>query len=81
MSPEQLDAALHDIRWTPQTMADALGCDLSVVEAWLSGADTIPPKTKVWINFLAMVHREADRERPTTIRGKKLHPKAHRFDR
>jgi hypothetical protein len=75
MMPDELRNRLMDIRWTVETMADALGCDVEVVEAWLDGSDPIPPKTKVWINFLAMAHREADQGRPTTIRGKKLKPR------
>ena len=79
MKAGQLADCLRAVRWTPQTMADALGCDIAVVMAWLDGSDTIPPKAKVWINLLAMVHREADQERPTTIRGKRLRPREHRL--
>jgi hypothetical protein len=78
MTPERLDECLSIIRWSPVTMADALGCDLSAVQAWLDGTDPIPPKTKVWINMLALVHREADQGRPTTLRGKKLTPRPMR---
>jgi hypothetical protein len=76
MTPERLAECLRTIRWTPETIADALGCDTSIVRAWLDGTDKIPPETKVWINMLALVHREVDQGRPTTIRGRKLRPRA-----
>lgn len=78
MAPDELRNCLTTLRWTPATMADALGCDLSTVQEWLDGTDQIPPKTKVWINMLALVHREADQGRPTTLRGKKLTPRPMR---
>lgn len=78
MKPDEIQACLDTLRWSPQTLADALGCDLGLVQAWLDGADKIPPKTKVWLFVLSLSHTEADRERPKTIRGKKLIPRPAR---
>lgn len=77
MTPDEINACLNTLRWSPQTLADALGCDLATVEAWLDGSGKIPPKTKVWLYMLALTHREVDQGRPTTIRGKRLKPKQH----
>lgn len=79
MRPDELARCLITLRWSPETMADALGCGVDVVQDWLDGVEKIPPKTKVWVSFLALNHREADSERPTTIRGKKLTPRPFRL--
>lgn len=75
MTPEEVQGCLNTLRWSPQALADALGCDLNMVKAWLDGTDKIPPKTKVWLYVLALSHAEADKGRPRTIRGKRLKPR------
>jgi len=39
MTPAELDTALRDIRWTPDILARALECKVSLVQAWLDGND------------------------------------------
>lgn len=78
MRPDEIQSCLDALRWSPQTLADDLGCDLSAVEAWLDGSDKIPPKTKVWLYVLSLAHQAVNKEKPKTIRGKKLNPKPAR---
>lgn len=72
MTPDHLDAALHDIRWTPDILARALECDVSLVHAWLDGNAEIPMKTGVWLKVLAEAHRGMEEMKPKTVKGKKF---------
>ena len=71
MTPDQLDDALHDIRWTPDILARALGCDVSLIHAWLDGNAEIPMKTGAWLTVLAEAHRSMEHMKPTTVKGKR----------
>ncbi len=70
MTPEQLDAALQSIRWTPDILARALRCDVSLVHAWLDGNAEVPLKAGIWIRTLAEVHEAMEAERPKSLKGK-----------
>jgi len=72
MTPDQLDTALHDIRWTPDILARALECDVSLVHAWLDGNAEIPMKTGVWLKVLAEAHRGMEEMKPKTVKGKRF---------
>lgn len=70
MTPTRLVECLTKIRWTSLDLADALECDISLVEAWLEGLEHIPPKVAAWIDTLATVHAAADAEKPKAVKGK-----------
>lgn len=70
MTPDELETALSDIRWTPDTLAQALECHVSLIEAWLSGEAEIPMKAGVWIRVLADAHRTMDKTKPVSLKGK-----------
>lgn len=72
MTPAELDDALHIIRWTPDILACALECDVSLVHAWLDGNAEIPMKTGIWIKILAEAHQAFEETKPKTVRGKKF---------
>lgn len=72
MTPAELDDALHIIRWTPDILARALGCDVSLVHAWLDGNAEIPMKTGVWLTVLADAHRGMEELKPKTVKGRKF---------
>lgn len=44
MTPERLDECLSIIRWSPDTLARCFECDVSLIEAWLTGEIEIPSK-------------------------------------
>lgn len=69
MTPVELDHALHTIRWTPDILARALECDVSLVHAWLDGNAEIPIKTGIWIKIVAEHHRALEHEKPKTVKG------------
>lgn len=71
MTPAELDTALHDIRWTPDILARAFGCDVSLVHAWLDGNAEIPMKAGVWITVLAETHRGMENAKPKSLKGKR----------
>lgn len=72
MTPDELDAALHDIRWTPDILARALECDVSLIHAWLDGNAEPPMKTAIWIRQLAEYHQAFENLKPKTVKGKKF---------
>lgn len=71
MTSDQLAAALHDIRWTPDTLARALGCDVSLIHAWLDGNAEIPMKIGTWIKVVAEHHQAFEQTKPKTVKGKR----------
>jgi hypothetical protein len=72
MTPDRLEESLHIIRWTLDTLATSLDCDVSLIEAWLSGEAEIPAKTAAWIGMLASVHHSAESQKPDTHTGKRF---------
>lgn len=71
MTPERLDECLFVIRWSPDTLADCFGCDVSFVEAWLSGEAEIPPKAAAWIETVAAHMEVAETMKPKGLKGKR----------
>lgn len=72
MTPTRLVECLTVIRWTSLDLAEALECDVSLVEAWLEGLEDIPVKTAAWIETMAKVHAVAEAEKPRSLRGKRF---------
>ncbi|HTV69293.1 MAG TPA: hypothetical protein VMF90_12220 [Rhizobiaceae bacterium] len=72
MSPLELERSLDALRWTPDTLARALECHVSLVQAWLDGNLDIPLKAGVWIKTLAAYHEAAERLKPKGLKGKKF---------
>jgi hypothetical protein len=72
MTPTRLVQCLGTIRWTSLDLADALECDVSLVEAWLEDYEEIPARTAAWIETLATVHAAAEAEKPTSLKGKRF---------
>lgn len=70
MTPERLDECLSIIRWSPDTLARCFGCDVSLVDAWLSGEVEIPMKAGAWIKVLAESHEAAETLKPKSLKGK-----------
>jgi len=74
MTPAELSTCLRIIRWTPDTLADALECDISLILAWLEGVEPVPLKTKIWLKAMAQFHEEIEAERPKSLKGKRFMP-------
>lgn len=70
MTPTRLVECLSIVRWTSLDLADALECDVSLVEAWLEGVEEIPVKTAAWIETLATVHLAAERAVRELVAGR-----------
>ena len=72
MTPARLAECLSLLRWTPDTLADALGCDVSLVNAWLDDLEEVPIKTGAWMEALATVHQAAEAQKPVGLKGKRF---------
>lgn len=72
MTPERLSECLEIIRWTPDTLARALDCDVSLVDAWLNDLDEIPMKTGAWIEAMALAHKSVEALKPVGLKGKQF---------
>lgn len=72
MTSERLSECLAIIRWTPDTLARVLECDLLLVEAWMDGEIEIPPKAAAWIEVLAQTHMVAETGKPKGLKGKRF---------
>ncbi|MBN9079691.1 MAG: hypothetical protein BGN87_18560 [Rhizobiales bacterium 65-79] len=71
MTPKRFEKCLSTIRWTPDTLASALGCYISIVHAWLDGLEEVPPKAAAWIETLAIMHTAAEELKPVSLKGKR----------
>ena len=74
MSPDRLEKCLSIIRWAPETLAHALECDVSLIDAWRAGTAEMPSRTAAWIEALAALHEEAETIRPKSHKGKSFKP-------
>ncbi len=73
MTPERLDECLSLIRWSPDTLARCFGCDVSLVDAWLTGEAEVPMKAGAWIEVVAQHHIAFEAEKPKGLVGKRFH--------
>lgn len=72
MTHNRLDECLSIIRWTPDTLARCFGCDVSLIDAWLSGEIEVPAKAAAWIEVLAQAHQVAETVKPKGLKGKRV---------
>lgn len=70
MNSLRLKDCLRAVRWSPDTLAEALGCDISLVLAWLENIEEIPIEVGAWLETLATAHNAAEAVTPDTVRGK-----------
>jgi hypothetical protein len=71
MIPARLEECLSIVRWTPEILAEALGCHVSLVQAWLEGTEDVPPETGAWIEALAITHAAAETIKPGGVDSKR----------
>jgi hypothetical protein len=74
MTSERLAQCLNITRWTPDTLARALECDVALVDAWLQGEQEIPMKVGAWVQTLASLHQSAEDKKPSSIEDKPAKP-------
>ncbi len=74
MTPAELSSCLRIIRWTPDILADALECDISLVLAWMEAVEPVPMKVGVWLKVTADAHQALEAERPKSLKGKRFMP-------
>jgi hypothetical protein len=72
MTPARLDECLSIIRWTPDTLARCFGCDVSLVDAWLTGELEMPMKAGIWLDLVAQHHEAFEATKPTGLKGKRF---------
>jgi hypothetical protein len=71
MTPNRLEDCLAIIRWTPDTLARALECDVSLVNAWLDDQEEMPAKTGAWIERITQFMEAAEGVKPKELKGKR----------
>ena len=72
MTPARLDECLSLLRWSPDILAQCFGCDVSLIEAWLTGEAEIPMKAGVWLEVMANIHDHMETIKPVGLKGKRL---------
>lgn len=72
MSPDRLEECLSALHWTPDVLARALECDVSLVNAWMVGLAQAPPKAAAWIETLGNIHESAEGMKPKGLKGKRF---------
>lgn len=72
MTPERYVQCLEILRWSNETLAEALGCDESLMEAYAVGLKPIPMKLSVWLEVAAQTHEALESEKPTGLKGKRF---------
>lgn len=71
MTPARLAWCLEQLHWTTETLAEALGCDETLTEAWMLGLAEVPMKAGVWIETLAVSHVAAEEGKPVSLKGQR----------
>ncbi|KKB12390.1 hypothetical protein VE25_07510 [Devosia geojensis] len=71
MTPDRFNECLEHIHWSTETLAEILGCDESLAEAYSLGLTEVPMKLGVWLEVLAQTHEAAESGRPTGLKGKR----------
>ncbi|HWJ88536.1 MAG TPA: hypothetical protein VNS12_10730 [Pelagibacterium sp.] len=72
MTPDRYVQCLEILRWTNETLAEALGCDESLTEAYAIGLEPIPMKLGAWLNVAAEAHQALEIELPKSLKGKRF---------
>lgn len=68
MTPERYVQCLEILRWTNETLAEALGCDESLTEAYAVGLAEVPMKLSAWLEVAAQTHEALEAELPTGLK-------------
>lgn len=72
MTPERYIQCLEILRWSNETLAEALSCDESLTEAYAVGLELVPIKLAAWLNVAAEAHEVLEAELPTGLKGKRF---------
>lgn len=70
MAPDRLEECLTILRWTRNTLASVMECDMSLVDAWLVGLAEIPADIAAWVETLATIHEQIEAMKPAGLNGK-----------
>jgi hypothetical protein len=71
MTPARFNECLEQMHWSLEVLAERLGCDESLTEAYSLGLEPVPMKLVVWLEILAQAHVGADEWKPTSLKGKR----------
>lgn len=74
MKADRFNQALKSLHWSKETLADILGCDISLVDAYSQGLVEPPPKLSAWLEVLAQVHEDLSDQMPSSLVGKRYEP-------
>ena len=71
MTPARFNECLEQMQWSLEVLAERLGCDESLTEAYSLGLEPVPMKLGVWLEVLAQTHAAAEESKPTGLKGKR----------
>ncbi len=71
LKADRFNQALISLHRSKEALADMLGCDISLIEAYASGMVEPPPKLSAWLEVLAQVHEDLADQMPTGLAGKR----------
>lgn len=71
MKADRFNQALTSLYWSKETLAEMLGCDISLVEAYSQGLVEPPPKLSAWLEVLAQLHEDLADQMPSGLVGKR----------
>lgn len=59
LKPERFNECLSFLRWSQIDLAQALECDVFLVNAWANGIEPIPDDISTWVDKLGKAHAKA----------------------
>ena len=71
MTADRFNECLERIHWSTEMLAEILGCDESLTEAYSLGLTEVPVKLGAWLEVLSLAHGAAESGRPRGLRGKR----------
>lgn len=75
MKADRFNQALISLHWSKETLAEMLGCDISLIDAYAGGQVEPPPKLSAWLEVLAQVHEDLADQMPRGLAGKRYDAK------
>lgn len=71
MTPDRYVECLEWLQWDTEVLAEVLGCDQSLTEAYSLGLAEVPIKLGAWLETLAQAHEALAGDMPKSLKGKK----------
>lgn len=71
LKADRFNQALKSLHWSKDILAELLGCDISLVEAYANGLIEPPPKLSACLEVLAQLHEDLADQMPKSLAGQR----------